>query len=100
MKVKLLKKIRKRFNWYIGKTGFPVLIDHLKRCAIIIDVDFLKEQTDYSDEDVKNKVTISMEDWAWNYLHNLILKPYGYSLKDIRYNIAIKRSRIKNRSKK
>lgn len=99
MKIKLLKKIRKRFSWYWNKDNFPVLIDHKTKSVDVLDLEYLKKYNSYTDEEVKTNVQCTIEEWAQRHLFNYITKPYGYSYKNLRYNIATRRSKIKNRSK-
>lgn len=42
MKTKLLKKIRKRYEWRINQHGNPVLIDKWKQDVTVIDDEYLK----------------------------------------------------------
>lgn len=97
MKVKLLKKIRKRFTYYWNSKGFPVLVDHYKQQTTVFDVDYCKEIHKYSDEDVATKLEIPVEEWAMRHMKSYVGKYYGKNFMDhLRYRTSVKRSRIKN----
>lgn len=84
MKVKLLKKIRKRFDWYIDKNGVPILIDKKKKISTRINVNWCKEYLNYTDKDVAEKINVSMEEWCWRWLKTRMLQPFGYNWAEIR----------------
>lgn len=96
MKTKLLRKIRKRFDWYINSKGFPVLLDKAKKSVVVIDVPYLKDFFDMSDKDVTEQVEVRLEEWAWRNLKNKILQPFGYNMGNFYYKIAVRKSRTKN----
>ena len=99
MKAKLLKKIRKRFNWYINKEGFPVLIDHLKKEAEIINVEFCKQHYNYQQHDIEALIEVPLREWAWRTIKDIMLKQFGYKYINHWYNLATKREkRGKNKS--
>ena len=64
MKVKLLKKLRKRYAWYFNKNKFPVLIDHKKRSVTIYDLDYLMNKLSYTEEDIKQRIQVEHHEWA------------------------------------
>ena len=100
MKVKLLKKIRKRFDWYINSKGFPILIDKRKKDSLILDLDEVKNYYRVDDDFIEKKLQVSVEEWSWRCLKNRILKPFGFSFGNINYTKAVRRSKInKNWSK-
>jgi len=89
MKVKLLKKIHKRYNWYFNANKEPVLIDHLKKHVIIYDFDYVKKQNQYTDEDIVKKVEVSHEEWCYRNFKWDILKSFGLTWKRERHNYKI-----------
>lgn len=74
MKVKLLKKIKKRYNWYFNKAKYPILIDHLSKKAVIYDLEYCIERSGVKIEDVKCEHT----EWALRLLKQDILTKYGW----------------------
>lgn len=88
MKVKLLKKLRKRYNWYFNKDKFPILIDHLREKATVYDLDYLMNRFDYSLEKVKENVKVDHTEWALRWLKTDILGYYGWSMSRINYRLA------------
>jgi hypothetical protein len=79
MKVKLLKKLRKRYNWYFNKDNFPVLIDHHYKNVTIYDLEYCMGMVKYTLQDVEVKVKVSHTEWALRFLKLDILKNYGWS---------------------
>lgn len=82
MKVKPLKKICKRFDWYISKAGNPVLYDKYKAKVLIIDEEFHKSL--YPFETVP--LTDEPEEGRWpkstvlfNTMLDIMFKAFGYS---------------------
>lgn len=95
MKIKLLKKIRKRFSWYLTKNGFPVLINHSTKNAQVIDLEYLKSYYKYSNEDVEVNVTIPHTEWAFRCMLHIMVKEFGYSYNNMIYRTACRRAKIK-----
>ena len=95
MKVKLLKKLRKRYNWYFNKDNFPVLIDHKEETVDIYDLESIMNRVNYSLEDVEAKVKVSHPEWALRFLKKDILGSFGWSLDKIRYKHSYKKYKRK-----
>jgi hypothetical protein len=95
MKVKLLKKIRKRYNWYFNNEKFPVFIDKVKKTAKIYDLEYMSNRYNYSLEDVKEKVKIDHTEWALRCLKMDIIGPYGWDMSRVRYKLALKKYKRK-----
>ena len=93
MKTKLLKKIRKSFNWYINPSGFPVLINHLNRTVTLINVAELKRYYDYKDDSYKESVEVTMQEWAWRNLKQRMYKKFGYDITNHWYNMAVRKEK-------
>jgi len=94
MKTKLLKKIRKRFNWYFNVNGFPVLIDHYYKKVTVYDLEFCMNYNKYSLEDVEAKVKCSHNEWALRHMKQKVFNSIGYNHYDYTssiYKLAIKR---------
>lgn len=82
MKTKLLRKVRKRFSWYLNSEKRPVLIDNYKReinTYTDIDIAFLLSVQAYSDF-IKESEQIKNEK-AWNLFKSNMLDDYGYNNK-------------------
>lgn len=103
MKTRLLKKIRKRFSWYLNSQKRPVLIDKYSekvKTYSDIDISILTDSKTFSEfikesEQIKNKK-------AWNYFMSDMLSDYGYSkkVKNWRFRTAIsnlKKLELKNK---
>jgi len=88
MKVKLLKKLRKRYNWYFNKDNFPVLIDHHYKNVTIYDLEYCMGVVKYTLQDVEAKVKVSHTEWALRFLKSDILKDYGWSTQKSLYKKA------------
>jgi hypothetical protein len=88
MKVKLLKKIRKKYNWYFNKEGFPVLINHYKQTATIYNVELACLKTDTKVEDVQKVIEVPLTTWCLRIMKRDILGIYGYSFDRSIYKIA------------
>jgi hypothetical protein len=59
MKVKLLKKLRKRYSWYINTDGDPVLINHRTRSVTLFDIKYCAELYKMSVEERRKTLEIS-----------------------------------------
>jgi hypothetical protein len=88
MKTKLLRKIRKRYDWFFNKDGFPVLIDNFKKIVTIYDFEYMCNYYEFSLEDVKEKVKVSHQEWAIRRLKLDILGNYGFSMNRGNYRLA------------
>jgi hypothetical protein len=89
MKVKLLKKLRKRYAWYFNKNKFPVLIDHKKRSVTIYDLDYLMNKLSYTEEDIKQRVQVEHHEWALRWLKTDLLDEYGWKVNKSMYRKAV-----------
>jgi hypothetical protein len=87
MKVKLLKKIRKRFSWYIGVSGSPVLVDHKNKTIKKINESFYRKYVDSLEGPIKG-LEIPLEEACFRLLKTFMLKPYNFDYGDINYNKA------------
>lgn len=97
MKTKLLKKIRKRYEWYFNNDGFPVLIDHYKKSVTLYDVEYCTTRFNYKVEDLPTIVKVPLQEWAIRILKTDILGQYGWNISNVRYKIAV--SRLKQKQK-
>jgi hypothetical protein len=88
MKVKLLKKLRKRYNWYFNNDNFPVLIDHHYKKVTIYDLEYCMNMVKYTLQDVEIKVKVSHDEWALRHLKTDILGKYGWSTQKSIYRKA------------
>ena len=88
MKVKLLKKIRKRFGYYFRKSdGYPVLVDYKQRKHAIFSPKYLPELNGYSsEEEMMKKVEIDLKEYAWRCMKERMLKPFGLRYEDLVFN--------------
>jgi len=89
MKVKLLKKIHKRYNWYFNANKEPVLIDHLEKDVTVYNFDYVREQCKYTLEDVEKRVQVSHEEWCYRWFKTDVLKTFGITWKRERNNYKI-----------
>ena len=90
MKVKLLKKIRKKYNWYFNKEGFPVLINHDKQTATVYNLELACLITNTKIEEVAIKIEVAPTIWCLRLMKRDILGIYGYSFDKSVYKIAIR----------
>ena len=88
MKVKLLKKIRKKYNWYFNKDGFPVLINHHKQTATVYNLELACKLTSTKIEDVPKVIEVSNTVWCLRLMKRDILGIYGYSFDKFIYKMA------------
>jgi hypothetical protein len=97
MKVKLLKKIRKRFSYYFRKDGTLVLVDHHKKRPIIYDLANVLAMRNMTPEDFTKQVHIPEQQWLWRMLKDDMLKPFGYTYLDIMYRYGVRVSKHKTK---
>lgn len=97
MKTKLLKEIRKRYEWYFNNDGFPVLIDHYKKIVTLYDVEYCTTRFGYKVDDLPTIVKVPLQEWAIRILKTDILGQYGWNINNVRYKIAV--SRLKQKQK-
>lgn len=95
MKTKLLKKIRKRYNWYFNKEGFPILIDNYRLEATIIDLNYCMIFHNIKAHELDSLIRCSHQEWALRTLKIKILSNYGYTLNGAIYKKALKKYREK-----
>jgi hypothetical protein len=95
MKIKLLKKLRKKYNWYFNKDKFPVLINHIRKTVIVYDLEYLTQRNNYTLEDVEAKVKVDHTEWAIRHLKGDILDCYGWNMSEVRYKLAYKKYKRK-----
>lgn len=97
MKVKLLKKVRKRYNWYFNNDKFPVLIDHHTKSCRVYDIEYLSWFYKYSLDDIKVKVKVQTHEWALRTLKTDILGEYGWRINRYFYRRGNKVYKLKLR---
>jgi hypothetical protein len=95
MKVKLLKKVRKEFGWYINGNGYPVLIKYKLQRVILFNLDYCLRETGYKNLEEAN-LEVDPQTWAWRLLKYRILHKYGWTLDRHWYKHALRKSAIKN----
>jgi hypothetical protein len=98
MNIKLLKKIRKRYDWYFNSEKFPVLISHCSKKVIVMDMEYCKRVSNYSFEDIKELVKVNHTEWALRFMKNYILAEFGIKYSNIQYR-QVNRE-FKNKQKK
>ena len=89
MKVKLLRKIRKKYDWYFNKDGYPVLINYTDKTVVLYDLEYLCKRYEYKVDDLLALISVPYTEWAIRCLKTDILKKYGWSMNRTRYRIAI-----------
>jgi hypothetical protein len=89
MKAKLLKKLRKKYNWYFNKDGFPILIKHVTKTVIVYDLEYCCNLFAYTPEDLEKYVKVPHQKWALRLLKRDILTRYGYTLDKIFYRKSL-----------
>lgn len=99
MKVKLLKKIRKRFDWYINSSGSPILIDKVKRTSSLIDYKSILIHIN-KNEDYLKTIEVDLKEWEWRWLKISMIEEFGYNYNNIIYTSCLNLSKTKNRSLK
>lgn len=87
MKTKLLKKIRKRYSWYLNSNQCPVLLDNYKKTVIIINNEYLCDKLKYTDANLKN-IEVSHAEWQWRWLKTIVLGQYGWKFNKHMYRSA------------
>ena len=98
MKVKVLKKLRKRYDWYFNTDGFPVLIDHIKKTVTLYDVEYLCQRNNYKVEDLPTLVKVEHTEWALRVMKWDLLQEWGWNISRVRYRIATRK--LKNKQPK
>jgi hypothetical protein len=85
MKVKLMKKIRKRFSWFISSNGKFILIDHKLKMTIVYDEEHACKISGISKAEIPDKVQCEVEEWIWRLFKEHMTKPFGYNFNDVLY---------------
>lgn len=94
MQVKLLKKVRKRYNWYLNSNGFPVLMDHRKKEVTVIDLEYYRTYFKYETiQEVKEAIQVPEQTVCWRLLLTIMLKDFGYTIGNRWYRIAMNKSK-------
>jgi hypothetical protein len=95
MKVKLLKKIRKRFDWYIRELdGIPILLDLKSNRVIVFDNELLltlynaTRKVSCEEVTMLDKLKIPLEKHRWQQFRNYIFTPFGYDLEALLFKEA------------
>lgn len=96
MKVKLLKKLRKKYSWYFNKDKFPVLLNHELKTVIVYDVDECASRfTNKTKEVLLKEIEVEHHVWALRIMKRDILSRYGYSIEYSNYKLAMYRLKKK-----
>ena len=93
MKVKLLKKIRKRYSWYFKKDKTPILIDHSNKTVEVYDVDYVSKAHNYTEQQIQNDVKVPLKEWCYRWFRVDIFKTFGIDWKVDKntYKLAVKK---------
>lgn len=80
MKVKLLRKIRKRFTWYLRESdGMAVLVDKKHKIIRVINESFMAIEDGYKTvEELREVCEVTMQERSFRVLKGLMLKPFGF----------------------
>jgi hypothetical protein len=89
MKVKLLKKIRKRYSWIFNKKGYPVIIDKYTKSSWRYDYEYCLRTFAENDE-FKLSLEISKQEWCLRMLKRNFFSQYGYSLDKVFYKYRLR----------
>ena len=98
MKVKLLRKIRKRFSWTHqkkkGKKDRWLIVDHHKKETIFLDQDYAKSQW----KNIKGKPGVGWKEYKFRLFKQFILAPFiSRPLTKLMYKGAVNLIRKKNK---
>ncbi len=93
MKVKLLKKIRKRFTWYKNNAGTYVLADKLMKSVTFINEFHYKQLTTESTN------IVGIDEYLYRLLKDKLLKPFGFSYNEIMFRQSLKMAEKKKQEK-
>jgi hypothetical protein len=85
MNIKLLKKIRKRYDWYFTEDKYPVLIDHVYKKVTTFDLAYCRLKSNYSLEDVNEKVKCTLDEWALRHMKEQVYSRYKIYYGDLYY---------------
>jgi hypothetical protein len=90
MKVKLLKKIRKRFDYYIrGSDGVPIVLDKQTKEVTIFIIDTLVDLSSHKDEEALLKsLEVSLDLYRWRTAKGFMYKSFGYTISRLMYREA------------
>lgn len=95
MKTKLLKKLKKRFDWYFNQNKYPVLIDKKNKSVVVYNLEFCLNKTGYSFSEYETKVEVSRDEWALRIFKRDLLKTYGWTVNKSFYNKALTKLKSK-----
>lgn len=90
MKTKLLKKIKKRYNWYFNKENYPVLIDHYTKLVTVYSVEYCAKRNNYTLEQIDELIECGKEEWCLRIMKRDLLERYGWTLNKSVYRLACK----------
>lgn len=96
MKVKLLKKLHKRYDWYFNDEKYPVLIDHWRKTAVVYSLEYCLTLSKYSLE-AERKVHCGYLEWAMRMMKRDILTSWGWSVDKSLYKMANRKFKTKQR---
>lgn len=93
MKVKLLKKIRKRFDWYLRKADkVPIVLDLKEKSHYIFTDETLVVTGKYKDEESMWKsMEIPIEEFRWRMAKDFMYRKFGYKIGDALFNQATRK---------
>lgn len=86
MKIKLLKKVRKRFSWYFRSNGDIILVDHQRQTHMLIN-------NDYVIRNYGKEPEVGFATMKYRALKESILKPF---INDPLTKILYRKSSIKS----
>jgi hypothetical protein len=95
MKVKLLKKLRKKYSWYFNNEKCPVLINHKTKNVIVFNLKYCMKPINYTLEDVEKTVEIDHKLWFFRVFKKHLLGKYGWTVDKNTYRIAVLRFKQK-----
>lgn len=88
MKVKLLKKVRKKYGWYFNSDNDPVVLNHKTKRLQVYNLAYCMADSGYDDKKLKARVKIDYKVWALRIAKRDILSEFGYSLEKTWYKAA------------
>lgn len=95
MKVKLLKKLHKRYKWYFNSKKIPILIDTYKKIVIIYDNDTCAKKSGIEVNDIPIKIKCTVDEWQLRHIKFDLLSKYGWNWQKSIYRTVLNKYKHK-----
>ncbi len=95
MKTKLLKKLRKRYEWTFSKDKIPILLDNWNKTATFYNVKYCCSRYKLPIDNLDDLLSCSREEWCLRTFKTDLLSKYGWSITSSNYKFL--KRKLKNK---